>query len=89
MLSDDDFARLRGLLSDPDARSTYADWLEHGGDGRAGLVRLAPDADDIRRIAWLERNGWIDAYVERFPEGRRVLAEWHASGAERAQRSPR
>jgi uncharacterized protein (TIGR02996 family) len=76
-MSDDD-AFLRAILVNPDdetCRLVYADWLEERGDGRGPFLRLEGAPESISYVAWLQKNGSIDYYLQNFPEVRREAEE--------------
>lgn len=87
MFSIEELTRLRALAARPEEREAYAEWLAERGDPRALWVRLAPDAEDIRYVAWLERDGHREYYVEQFPTLARAFEAWDASRDERTTRS--
>src|SRR5262249_35731960 len=85
----DEISFLRAILAKPcDAatRLVYADWLEERGDPRALFLRLDPDLERISYVAWLERDGHLDYYLQNFPEVNREADERNATAAVRKQR---
>ena len=80
---------LRAILARPgDATNhlVYADWLEERGDSRAPLLRLDPELERLSYVAWLERDGHLDYYLQNFPEVKREADERRATEPLRTQR---
>jgi uncharacterized protein (TIGR02996 family) len=82
----DESVFLRALLADPATRLAYADWLEERGDPRAQFLRFDPELDRINFVAWLERNGNLDYYVDNFAEVKQEAEQWKAAEQQRMQR---
>src|SRR5262249_37551795 len=58
---------LRAILAKPGDATTrlvYADWLEERGDPRSPFLRLDPEVERISYVAWLERDGHLDYYLQ-------------------------
>ncbi len=85
----DETAFLRRILARPaDAlnRGAYADWLEKRGDPRAQFLRMDPELAHLSFVAWLEKDGHLDDYVQKFPEVKREAEERKATAKLREQR---
>ena len=85
----DDVAFLRGILEKPEdaaPRLLYADWLEQRGDPRSRFLRMDPALQRISCVAWLERYGHLDYYLQNFPDVQREAEERQASDHLRNQR---
>src|SRR5262245_9200773 len=80
---------LRAILAKPGNATTrlvYADWLEERGDPRASFLRLDPEVERISYVAWLEKDGHLDYYLQNFPEVKREADERNATAPLRNQR---
>jgi uncharacterized protein (TIGR02996 family) len=80
---------LRAILAKPGDASTrlvYADWLGERGDPRAPFLRLDPEVERISYVAWLERDGHLDYYLQNCPEVRREADERKTTAPLRTQR---
>ncbi len=80
---------LRGILARPDDtanRLSYADWLAKRGDPRGQFVRMDPELECISYVAWLETDGHLDYYLEKFPEVKREAEDRKRTAPPRAQR---
>jgi uncharacterized protein (TIGR02996 family) len=78
----DESAFLRAILAKPDDpvnRLRYADWLEERGDPRGQFLRMDPELERISYVAWLEADGHLDYYLQKFPEVRREAEERQAT----------
>lgn len=86
---DDESAFLQGLLARPEdaeGRTAYADWLEGRGDPRAPFLRMDPELGRISYVAWLEKDGHLDFYLERFPDVKREAEQRQAAARSRVER---
>jgi uncharacterized protein (TIGR02996 family) len=69
----DETAFLRAMIAnsgDETTRLVYADWLEERSDPRADFLRLDPELERLSYVAWLERDGHLDYYLQSSAEVR-------------------
>ena len=73
--------------SDAELRRRYADWLDqHGDRDRAAYLRTDPALGRLSYVEWLERDGHLDFFLERFPDVKREADERKATQAAREHR---
>jgi len=84
----DETSFLRAILAKPGDAATrlvYADWLEERGDPRAKLLRMDPGLERISCVVWLERDGHLNYYLDKFPEVKREAQDRKATELLRKQ----
>ncbi len=85
----DEVTFLRSILEKPEdtaRRLLYADWLEQRGDPRAQFLRMNPALQRISYVAWLERHGHLEYYLQHFPDMKRETEKRQATDYLRNQR---